>query len=74
VAEQIDRRVEPYGLVLKAGCWYLVAGPGPRTYRIAQVLQAAVREEVVEPPPDYDLATYWERSQADFRRSPSTGP
>ena len=30
----VDRRLEPYGLVLKAGCWYLVAAPGPRTYRV----------------------------------------
>ena len=35
----VDRRLEPYGLVLKAGRWYLVAGPGsPRTYRVDQIL------------------------------------
>jgi predicted DNA-binding transcriptional regulator YafY len=34
----VDRRLEPYGLVLKGGRWYLVAGPGPRTYRVDQML------------------------------------
>jgi predicted DNA-binding transcriptional regulator YafY len=36
----LDRRLEPCGLVLKAGCWYLVAAPGPRTYRVDQILRA----------------------------------
>jgi predicted DNA-binding transcriptional regulator YafY len=69
----IDRRVEPYGLVLKAGCWYLVAGPGPRTYRIDQILELAVREEIVQPPDDFDLAAYWTNSKADFSASRHEG-
>lgn len=62
----IDRRVEPYGLVLKAGCWYLVAGPDPRTYRIDRILEVNFREESVEPPDGFDLATFWAQSQSDF--------
>ena len=38
----VDRRLEPYGLVLKAGRWYLVAAPGPRTYRVDQILDLRV--------------------------------
>src|ERR1700722_17754427 len=35
----VDRLLQPYGLVLQAGRWYLVAGPGsPRTYRVDQIL------------------------------------
>ncbi|MFE0462274.1 helix-turn-helix transcriptional regulator [Kitasatospora sp. NPDC058965] len=34
----VARRWEPYGLVLKAGRWYVVAGPGPFTYRVDQIL------------------------------------
>ncbi|GAA2097058.1 WYL domain-containing protein [Actinomadura alba] len=62
----VDRRLEPYGLVLKAGRWYVVAGPGPRTYRIDQILDVTVREERFQAPEDFDLAGYWQRYQADF--------
>jgi predicted DNA-binding transcriptional regulator YafY len=62
----VDRRLEPFGLVLKAGRWYVVAGPGPRTYRVDQILGVAVRDEEFQPPEEFDLAGYWERYQADF--------
>ncbi|MER8185694.1 YafY family protein [Kitasatospora sp. NPDC094015] len=64
----VDRRLEPYGLVLKAGRWYLVAGPQPgaRTYRVDQILELTLREERFEAPAGFDLAGYWRRSQADF--------
>ncbi|WP_435796498.1 WYL domain-containing protein [Kitasatospora indigofera] len=35
---EVDRRLEPYGLVLKAGRRYLVAAPGPRVYGVGQIL------------------------------------
>ncbi|MFG2879671.1 helix-turn-helix transcriptional regulator [Streptomyces sp. NPDC048337] len=64
---EVDRRLAPYGLVLKAGRWYLVAGPeGPRTYRIDQILTLRETTEEAEPPEDFDLATHWRRTQADF--------
>ncbi|MBT2487345.1 YafY family transcriptional regulator [Streptomyces sp. ISL-96] len=66
----VDRRLEPYGLVLKAGRWYVVAGgPGPRTYRIDQILQLHVLDEEFEHelPEDFDLAEYWRQYQVDFR-------
>jgi predicted DNA-binding transcriptional regulator YafY len=62
----VDRRLQPYGLVLKAGRWYVVAGPGPRTYRVDQILDLTVREEEFTPPADFDLAAYWRSYQADF--------
>ncbi|GAA4575876.1 WYL domain-containing protein [Planotetraspora kaengkrachanensis] len=62
----VDRRLEPYGLVLKAGRWYVVAGPGPRTYRVDQILALDVRDEEFAPPEDFDLGAYWEGYQADF--------
>lgn len=63
---QVDRRLEPYGLVLKAGRWYIVAGPGPRTYRVDQILELTVTDEEFQPPDDFDLAGHWQRYQAEF--------
>ncbi|MFE9394205.1 helix-turn-helix transcriptional regulator [Streptomyces flavidovirens] len=64
----VDRRLEPYGLVLKAGRWYVVAGPGPRTYRIDQILELRTLDEEFEhgPPEGFDLPAYWRQYRADF--------
>lgn len=62
----VDRRIEPYGLVLKAGRWYVVAGPGPRTYRVDQILQLRCEGEEFTVPGDFGLAAHWERHQSDF--------
>jgi predicted DNA-binding transcriptional regulator YafY len=63
----VDRRLEPYGLVLKAGHWYLVAGPGPRTYRVDQILELRVLDEEFSVPDGFELATYWQGYLAEFR-------
>ncbi|MEU3778504.1 WYL domain-containing protein [Streptomyces sp. NPDC032472] len=71
----VDRRLRPYGLVLKAGRWYVVAAPAdgpepepvPRTYRVDQIMELAVTGEECAPPPGFDLAAHWERAQEDFR-------
>jgi predicted DNA-binding transcriptional regulator YafY len=63
----VERRLEPYGLVLKAGRWYVVAGPGPRTYRVDQILRLASTDEEFGRPDDFDLAAYWTAYQSDFR-------
>jgi predicted DNA-binding transcriptional regulator YafY len=62
----VDRRIEPYGLVLKAGRWYVVAGPGPRTFRVDQILAVTPREDRFESPEGFDLAAYWRRYQEEF--------
>ncbi|MEU5886924.1 YafY family protein [Streptomyces sp. NPDC047461] len=62
----VERRLEPYGLVLKAGRWYVVAGPGPRTFRVDQILELAVAEGEFTRPDDFDLAAYWTAHQRDF--------
>ncbi|MFF4787619.1 helix-turn-helix transcriptional regulator [Streptomyces griseorubiginosus] len=62
----VRRRLEPYGLVLKAGRWYVVAGPGPRTYRVDQILQLTVSEEEFNRPEGFDLGAYWRVHQRDF--------
>jgi predicted DNA-binding transcriptional regulator YafY len=65
----IDRRLEPYGLVLKAGRWYLVAGPGPRTYRVDQILDLAVTGNRCMIPDGFSLAAYWRSYTAGFLAS-----
>lgn len=57
----VERRLEPYGIVLKAGRWYTVARAGDdlRTYRIGQILDLEPLEEVFDPPVRFDLARHW---------------
>lgn len=62
----VERRLEPYGLVLKAGRWYVVAGPGPRTFRVDQILQLTAADSEFTRPDDFDLAAYWAAYQRDF--------
>ena len=65
------RRVDPLGLVLKAGTWYLVAlhRGRPLTYRVDRITSASAREERFQRPEDFDLASWWERSASEFDRS-----
>ena len=64
------RTVNPLGLVLKAGEWYLVAGIGmePRTFRISNVLHAALIEKPIQNPRNFALAAYWDASIKRFER------
>lgn len=66
--QEVSRTLEPYGLVLKAGRWYLVAGGGDRirTYRVSQILDLEVLDERFERPAAFDLAAYWGSYLADF--------
>ncbi len=64
-----DQTVEPLGLVLKAGTWYLVARPAgrlqPRPYRLAAVESLQLLDEVFKAPP-FDLAGWWRQNTARF--------
>jgi predicted DNA-binding transcriptional regulator YafY len=66
----VTRRLEPHGLVLKAGIWYAVARcqAAFRTYRVDQVVEAASCDCGFEPEPGFDLAAYWRSYLADFHR------
>ncbi|MDC0710413.1 WYL domain-containing protein [Stigmatella sp. ncwal1] len=65
------RRVDPFGLVLKAGTWYLVARheQSLRTYRISRIHRAEARVETFTRPTGFDLAAWWAESSAAFDRS-----
>ena len=64
------RELEPLGLVLKAGAWYLAARatgrPEVRTYRLASVAALRGPGRIFKRPRDFDLATHWQASTADF--------
>jgi predicted DNA-binding transcriptional regulator YafY len=66
--ELVTRRLAPYGLVLKAGRWYLVAASGDhvRIYRVSQMLEVTVLVESFERPPTFELDTYWQTYLDDF--------
>lgn len=66
----VSRTLEPLGLVLKAGTWYVVARADDelRTYRVARIRQARVLDEPFERPRDFDLAAWWAESSAAYER------
>jgi predicted DNA-binding transcriptional regulator YafY len=73
---EVERRLRPYGLVLKGSAWYLVAeavassgSPGQvRTYRVAHVLRLVVTDDRFERPTDVVLADFWRDHLDDFDR------
>ena len=60
--------VDPYGLVLKAGNWYLVARGSDRisTFNVADINQLELLPEHFDPTADFDLASWWGQSTRDF--------
>ncbi|MGW1910993.1 helix-turn-helix transcriptional regulator [Streptomyces sp. NPDC002076] len=77
---EVERVLEPYGLVLKAGVWYLCArvagdgtsrtGDGPfRTYRIDRFSEVAPLDERFARDPDFDLPGHWAEQAERFARS-----
>lgn len=68
---EATRTVDPLGLVLKAGVWYLVAGVNghPRTYRVAGISEATVLDEPARRPAGFVLAEFWNANREAFERS-----
>ncbi|MEU4743801.1 WYL domain-containing protein [Actinosynnema sp. NPDC023658] len=57
---EVERTVDPLGLVLKAGTWYLVARTDDlRTYRVSRVVELTRLDEPFDRPEGFDLAEYW---------------
>jgi predicted DNA-binding transcriptional regulator YafY len=67
-AQPASRRVDPLGLVLKSGTWYLVARHRRdiKTYRLSRIQRAEVRAETFLRPEGFDLASWWAESSAAF--------
>ncbi|MDL4817156.1 helix-turn-helix transcriptional regulator [Actinomadura opuntiae] len=68
---EVTRTVDPYGLVLKNGTWYLVGRVGGRfrTYRVDRVTAVDPAGAVFERDEAFDLARYWDEQAAAFVRS-----
>jgi predicted DNA-binding transcriptional regulator YafY len=71
--QEVTRVLDPYGLVLKAGRWYLVAGPWLRTYRVSQIQSLSVLESGFRRPAGFDLAAHWRSYVDDFDTRRHTG-
>lgn len=69
--QSVARRLDPLGLVQKAGTWYLVARHrgDVRTYRVSRIVAATDRGERFVRPDGFDLASWWAESSREFDRS-----
>ena len=62
-ASTSERLIHPYGLVAKAGIWYVVAmledSHEMRTFRLSRFIELHLRDDTFDRHPDFDLAQYW---------------
>lgn len=67
----VSRRLDPLGLVLKAGVWYLLARRRgeERVYRVSRIVSARELDEECVRPAGFDLAETWLRRSEEFERS-----
>ncbi|MCX4980461.1 YafY family protein [Streptomyces sp. NBC_00572] len=68
---EVDRELAPYGLVLKAGVWYLCARSGTafRTYRVDRFTAVALSGEHFVRDEGFALPDFWADRAAEFARS-----
>ena len=61
-ASKIERLVAPYGLVAKAGVWYLVYASEDviHVHQASDLLDARMSDESFERPAGFDLVAFWE--------------
>ncbi len=66
----VARGVDPLGLVLKAGIWYVVGlvDGQVRTYRASRIAKVELGEERFERPESFDLAAFWADNVAAYDR------
>jgi predicted DNA-binding transcriptional regulator YafY len=67
----VRRTVDPLGLVLKGGAWYLVArrSVGMRVYRVSRVVSARALDEDLQRPLGFDLAAFWDEWSRSFEEN-----
>jgi predicted DNA-binding transcriptional regulator YafY len=64
----VRRTVDPLGLVLKGGAWYLVArrSVGMRVYRVSRVASVRALPDTFDRPSDFELAVFWDEWSRAF--------
>lgn len=67
----IKQLIDPYGLVAKAGIWYVVAAIYSRitVYRVSRIQEATLTGSRFQRPDDFDLAAYWTEWCTNFESS-----
>ncbi|OXM43637.1 helix-turn-helix transcriptional regulator [Amycolatopsis alba] len=67
---KVERVLDPLGLILKAGNWYLAArcDGTDRTYRVSRIEELEELGETFERPSDFDLAHYWQEWSEQFEK------
>ncbi len=70
-ARVVRRTVDPLGLVLKGGAWYLVArrSAGMRVYRVSRVASVRALADGFERPRGFELAAFWEEWSRTFEQN-----
>ncbi|MFC7531894.1 helix-turn-helix transcriptional regulator [Actinoplanes sp. GCM10030250] len=68
--DEVTRTVEPYGLVLKNGVWYLVGkvGDNLRSYRVDRITGVEAGGDTFVRDPEFDLPAFWAERAAEFIR------
>jgi predicted DNA-binding transcriptional regulator YafY len=63
-------RLDPLGLVLKGGRWYVVGTSkrGTRIFNVSQIERIAVLRETGRRPPRFDLASFWQDHVRGFEQ------
>src|ERR1700674_2596202 len=73
-AQVTERIVDPLGLILKAGVWYLVADTNGtrRLFRLSRVEGAEALDEPARRPRGFDLAAAWREQTANWDAARAT--
>jgi len=67
-----DRVVDPFGLVSKAGIWYLIAREASgemRSFRVERMVDAQEMPSQFSRPSDFDLEAHWRSSMEALQRT-----
>lgn len=66
----VQRTVDPLGLVLKGGAWYLVAhrAVGMRVYRVSRIASVRALDAELRRPPGFELRRFWDEWSRDFEQ------